>query len=265
MGTPWILRGLVNWLSLLKALIVREARTRFAGGSLGYAWAIIIPVAWILAITIFFGWIGRAAPIAVDLPIFVTTGMLPYLVFRQVITAMMRTCRAQRHLITFGPARPEDLFTAMGFLEIVNAILVSVAILVVVRTFSVAPLPDDPLTVILGLGLAWALGLSVGRFAAVVSVLSDSAQRLVPILLRPFFWISGIFFVASELPAAFLDILWFNPLLHIVELIRSGWFSNFDTALSNVTVPLVATGIFYFASRGIEQTPGVGTAGLVRA
>lgn len=257
--------GFIAWISLLKALMVREARTRFAGGALGYAWAVIIPVAWILAITVFFRWIGRSAPIAVDLPIFVATGMLPYLVFRQIVTAMMRTCRAQRHLVTLGPARPEDLFTAMGFLELVNMVLVSAAILAIAAWFSVVPWPSQPLGIVTAMGVAWMLGMGVGRFAAVIATLSDSAERLVPILLRPFFWISGIFFVAAELPADVMDALWWNPLLHVIEALRSAWFSNFRTDAGTLLLPILASLGFYLASRALEARADVGTAGLVRA
>lgn len=259
-----LLAGLLNWVSLSKALVVREIRTRFSGGSLGYAWAVIIPVAWILAITVFFYWIGRSAPIAVDLPIFVATGMIPYLVFRQVVTSMMRACRAQRHLITLGPAKPDDIFAASGLLEMINAGLVTAAILLVITSFSVVPMVQDPLTVLFGLALAWGLGMSAGRLAAVMAAASDTAQRLVPILLRPFFWISGIFFVAAELPGELHDFLWFNPLLHVIEILRLGWFGNFPSEAADFRVPLIATAALYFASRALEHSPLVGTAALSR-
>ena len=257
--------GFLNWMSLQKALVVREIRTRFAGGSLGYAWAVIIPVAWILAITVFFYWIGRSAPIVVDLPIFVATGMIPYLVFRQVVTSMMRACRAQRHLVTLGPAKPDDVFAASGVLELINAGLVTGAILLVINSFSVVPVAQAPLAVVLGLALAWAFGMSAGRLAAVMAAASDTAQRLVPILLRPFFWISGIFFVAAELPGPLHDLLWFNPLLHIVEFVRLGWFGNFTSEAADIRVPLIATALLYFASRALEKSPLVGTSALTRA
>ena len=254
----------MNWISLLKALVVREIRTRFAGGTLGYAWAVIIPVAWIVAITVFFSWIGRSAPIAVDLPIFVATGMIPYLLFRQIVTSMMRACRAQRHLVTLGPTKPEDIFAATGILELMNAGLVTLAILVVIASFSIVPPAADPLTVLSALGLAWALGMATGRFAAVLASVSDTAQRLVPILLRPFFWISGIFFIAAEMPGQLLDILWFNPLLHIIEILRMGWFGGLASAAADPLVPMVATALLYFGSRCLEQSPLVGTAALTR-
>ena len=256
--------GLMNWTACIKALVVRDIKTRFSGGTLGYGWAVIIPVAWIIAIATFFHWIGRQSPIATDLPVFVATGMLPYLVFRQVISTMMRVCRNERHLLTLGPSEPEDLFTAAGISEAINMVLVIAVIAALMTAVSVVPMPGDPMGVVAALALGWALGLAVGRLAAVAAAISDFAQRLVPILLRPFFWISGIFFVAAELPPEIAQYLWWNPLLHVVELLRSAYFGNFDSQIADPIVPVVAIFVCYLSSRMLERSSLVGDSGLVR-
>lgn len=258
-------RGFFNWLSLLSGLIRRDMQTRYAGGALGYAWAIIIPAAWILAITSFFHWIGRSSPIGTDLPIFVATGMMPYLAFRQAITSMNRGIRAERHLLVFGPARPEDLFTATAIAEALNTLLVVACILSLLAATSLVPAPGNALQAIFGLSLAWALGVSTGRIAALLSLLSDTARRLLPIILRPFFWVSGIFFVAAELPTQIAGWLWWNPLLHITEILRSGYFAGFESTMANPLVPLIAIGAMYFGSRALEFLPITGEDGLARA
>jgi len=240
-------------------------RTRFAGGALGYAWAVIIPSAWILAITSFFHWIGRTSPIGTDLPIFVATGMMPYLAFRQAITSMSRTIRAERHLLIMGPARSEDLFTASALAEALNTVLVVASVATLLAMTSDVPIPGNPLSAIASLGLAWALGVSIGRLAALLAILSDSARRLAPIVLRPFFWISGVFFVAAELPPQVASWLWWNPLLHITELLRAGYFAGFESTFANAAVPLAAIGAAYFASRALQLTPLVAEDGLARS
>jgi len=46
--------------------------------------------------------------------------------------------------------------------------------------------------------------------------------------MRPFFWVSGIFFTAAGMPeSARSHVLW-NPVLHAVELCRAGWFKRYD-------------------------------------
>lgn len=246
--------GLLNWLSAINAIITREITTRFSGGSLGHAWAIIIPVSWIFAIAFFFRWIGRDAPISVSLPVFLATGMLPYLIFRQIITSMMRSLRSNRHLATVGPIKAEDIFTATAILEILNAILISAVVFGLLSLWSDLPTPTSALWSVWGFALACGLGISFGRFAAILSVSSDSAMRLVPILLRPFFWLSGIFFVSTELPQWMLNWLWYNPLLHAIEIIRSGFVPGFSSTFANSLVPVLTIALLYAASRGLEAT-----------
>lgn len=252
---PWA--GLMNWKSAIAAIMVREVRTRFSGGSLGYAWAIILPVTWVMAIVIFFVWIGRSAPVAVPLPMFIASGMVPYLIFRQVVTSMMRVVRANRHLITMGPVAEEDLFTAGALLELLNVIIVCGAILTILFIVSGPITPPNALQAVMGILLAWALGVSGGRFAASVSHYSDTAQRLVPILLRPFFWISGIFFVASELPRTAQEVLWYNPLLHIIETLRAGFLPGFESQFTQPIVPIVAICVLYFTSRALDSARAI--------
>jgi len=155
---------------------------------------------------------GRDTPIPVSLPLFLTTGMLPYLVFRQTITSMMRALRSNKHLITLGPAEPEDIFSAVALLELLNAILITIVVICLTFAWTGVHPIQSPLLALWGLSLACGLGIALGRLAAVLSVISDSSMRLIPILLRPFFWLSGIFFIAAEVPTWALDWLWFNPL-----------------------------------------------------
>lgn len=244
--------GMLNWLSMVAALLRRDMATRFAGDAVGYAWAVITPMTWILAIALFFDWLGRTAPIDADLPVFLATGMLPYLLFRSHVTSLMRVERSARHLVTMGPARPEDIFTATSLLEGLNALFIPAAVLTATAFIGHVPLPHDPLLVLFALSLAWGLGASIGRLAAVLNRFSPAVGRILPILLRPFFWISGIFFIAAELPAEIAAALWWNPVLHVTELLRAGWFLGFESGLATATVPLLTILIAWTLSRGVE-------------
>ncbi len=244
--------GLMNWLTMIRALMERDIATRFSGGSLGHAWAVIIPVSWILAITLFFRWLGRDAPIPVSLPVFLATGMLPYLVFRQIITSMMRALKSNRHLVTLGPAQPEDIFTATAALELINAAMTAAVVLCAAALWTGLPGIHDPLTAVWGFALACGFGIALGRFAAILALISDSAMRLTPIVLRPFFWLSGIFFVAAEVPQWALAWLWYNPLFHAIEIMRSGFFLNYQSLFATSFVPIIAIATIYMASRIIQ-------------
>lgn len=236
------------------ALIARGILTRFSGGLRGYIWVILTPVTWILAIAVFFVFLGRSAPIHVNLPAFLATGMLPYLIFRQTITAMMRAEAQSRHVLVARMASTEQVFAATALLEAINAIFLTIIVLGAVAIVFGLPRVENPLLAGLALSLAWLLGAALGRLLAELCKIMPDTARTAPILLRPFFWISGIFFLAQELPPIIGSWLWWNPLLHIVEMSRDGFFINHSSRFVALEIPLIAivalgAGAMFLATR----------------
>lgn len=237
----------------LGALIERERRTRFAGGSIGHFWAYLTPIAWIAFVVILFRTLGRTPPIYVPAEIFVATGILPYLAFRQTVTSLSRAIPANRSLLYIRPITPHDLLAASALREGMNLVVSSTLIFGSIVIVFGAKLPSDPLQVMLGLGLAWMLACGLGRMIAVIGLMSDNFARFVPILLRPLFWLSGIFYTATELPVATQDILWFSPLFHVTEIVRSGYFDAYSSPFGTLWYPMVVACTLYLLAAPIER------------
>lgn len=248
-----VLDGVANWQALIADLMIRETRTRFASGKLGYLWAFLMPALWIAGLVAFFGYLGHQPAIIAPVPYFVATGMLPYITFRQTITALTRALAANKHLIGFGGIRAADILFAVMLLELVSAMILAALVLIFLNlVFGPADI-IDPFRFLTGLVAAWMIGASFGRLAAIAGHGSDFVTRILPIALRPMFWISGIFFAAVEVPPPVLAILWFNPLLHAVELSRGGFFGLADSGFATLAVPLAAAAMFYLLSRALPQ------------
>lgn len=218
------------------ALTRRDRDTRFSGGVLGYVWAYLIPFSWIAFVVALFELTGRAPPIHTEPALFVATGLLPYILFRQTISSMMRGAVAHRRLLQIRPVRLSDLLLASAAQELVNLAVSALLVFGAILLLTGAGGPDDPVRVLEGLFLAWAMGVGLGRLFSVLGLMSDLIARAVPILLRPTFWISGIFFTATELPGALRDLLWWSPLLHATERIRDGWFAGYASPFDSVTM-----------------------------
>ncbi|MEM6467612.1 MAG: ABC transporter permease, partial [Pseudomonadota bacterium] len=195
----------------LEALMIREVHVRFAGGATSYIWTFAAPVLWITLLVVSFEWLGRRPAILVDVPSFVASGMLPYVIFRQTVTAMGRAMAAARNLRHLG-AGFDDTLLAAGLLEVLNASLLFALIFSGIALIWGPHPVDDALTAIAAVALVSLLGFSFGRLAAVLGQISDAANRAIPLLLRPLFWISGVFFVAAELAEPVSSWLWWNPI-----------------------------------------------------
>ncbi len=235
------------------ALIRRERATRFSGGAIGYLWAYLTPVAFIALIVVSFRILGRVPPIYVSTELFVATGILPYVLFRQTLGSMARTVIANRYLLYFVPVNVTELFLATAILELLNTIVTVVLIFALIMIFSGGSAPFNILGVINGFFMAWAIGVGFGRFVAVLGQWSDTLARSVPLALRPMFWISGIFYTATELPNSAIQILWYNPLFHAIELVREGFFLGYESQISSAWYPASFALVFYLLSLVLER------------
>ena len=230
------------------ALMERERLTRFSGGRLGAAWAILTPVAWITFVVILFRALDRTPAMHVGPEIFVATGVLPYISFRQAVTSMARAYPAHRYMRYIRPVTLNDILLSTILLEALNMMLAAVVIFGLVTLLFGAALPANLPMVMIGFGLAWFLAAGVGRFVAILGLRSDSFARTVPILLRPLFWVSGIFYTAAELPEALQAVLWYSPLLHVTEIIRTGYFAVYGSPIATIWFPIGVACSFYIAS-----------------
>ena len=253
--------GLWNWSSTIHTIMLREVRCRFAGDPIGYAWAFLVPLLWVGTLMGFFTLLGRAPSIPVDTPAFIATGVVPYVLFRYTIASMARLPNTHRGLLHFAGVRVSDMLFAAAVLELLNAFI----ILALVWGFIALlfhPIPiHDPLQAYQGILLTAAIGTSFGRFAAVLGMVSDTAKRMIPVILRPMFWISGIFFIATELPPGLMRYLYWNPLLHAIEITRAGVFLDYTSDFADVRLVLLISAGFLLASYILQSAAGRGHNG----
>ena len=113
-------------------------------------------------------------------------------------------------------------------------------------------LPESVPGVVFSVALAWGIGCGVGRFVAAAGLLSDAFARAVPLILRPFFWLSGIFYTATDLSKEVQDILWYSPFLHITELVRQSYFLGYSSPIASIWYPIAVAAGFFIASVPLE-------------
>ena len=91
----------------------------------------------------------------------------------------------------------------------------------------------DILEVVVGMAMAVCFGGALGMLFSGVSLIAPAWERIQGTLMRPMFWISGVFFAANQLPGEVRDYLMWNPMLHCVEYIRGGFYTTYDARHAN--------------------------------
>lgn len=223
-----LLRGLGAQVQVVSALVMRETRTRFGAHQMGYLWALIEPTIVIFTFYLMFRVVGRASPAGMDPFSFIATGIIPYTLFASSAHRVAEAINGNRALLFYPQVRPIDLVIARSALEAATLGAVFIGLLGGHALWRQELAVDSPLRVIAGLALASGLGSSVGLVFCGLGQLSHLADRARGPLLRPLFWLSGVFFAAGELPDRVRELMLMNPVLHATELVRDGWFESYD-------------------------------------
>lgn len=226
---------------VVHALILRETRTRFGANQLGFLWAVIEPCLFVGTFLVMFSLTERSAPAGMTLFGFMVTGVIPYFLFRETSTRVAVAVSSNKGLLFYPQVRPLDLITARVILEFVTSILVLGILMGAEALWTARGELQNPLGVLCGLVLAAGLGGALGAILGALSLYFPSLERVTGALMRPFFWLSGVFFTANDVPLTLLNFIKFNPVLHCVEQVRDGWYYGYESQHLEVSYPLFWT------------------------
>ena len=231
--------GLLSHADVIWALVRRDALSRFSGNFLGFGWTYVVPLVWIGATYFAFYFFGRRVPVYTDTITFIISGIVPYMAFRYTVNSVAKTNAAMRRLVIFPTVAIEHGVIALALIEWVNAFVVFgfVAALNLVL-FGNGEL-NDPLQFFWGVTLAAGLGASYGYVFVALTEISEGFRQLGVVILRPSFFISGVFFTANELPERVLPFFIWNPILHAVEIARDGMLFHYESRVASSAYPLL--------------------------
>lgn len=209
------------------ALVLRDMRTRFGRTFFGYVLIVAWPLSHLLILMAAYLVTRRVAPVGTSVPVFLGTGVLPYILCLYPARMIMLCVIQNQPLLFFPVVKTTDLILARGILEILTACWVTVifAILLYICGVDIAPLHyQDAIQAILA---TIYLGFAIGFLSAVMYTLTRIWMPIQIGLLILMYITSGVFFIPTSLPETFQNYLWFNPLLHSVEWLRSAYYDGY--------------------------------------
>lgn len=211
------------------ALLMRELKTRFGGRLSGIVWVLGLPLLQLVILV----WMntalrGRLSRGSLDFPVFLMLGLVPYQLFKGLWVQLMNSVQANRGLFGFRQVKPLDAMTARTVLEICIDVVVFVLAMMLLGRFGYHPvIPHDALPVLAALLLLALLGAGLGVLSAVLVDVLPRFGNLVQLISMPMYLLSGIIFSLHHLPAEMLAWLLWNPVLHLVELLRASYVPGY--------------------------------------
>lgn len=215
-------RGAIVEARVIAALMLREIHTINGNAKLGYLWVLIqsvfsIGVFW--AVRHFIG--AGQAPHGMGMAMFLAIGFGVWNIFSNTINRCMTAVSGNKGLLTFPQVTELDVMIARTLVTTATQVLVTALIIVTGTLVLDEPFMLGNLALLLTL-LVFVplLSLGFGLMLSSLAVFVPGLDKVVPMILRILFFVSGVFFSISIFSQSVSEYLLWNPVMHAVELCR---------------------------------------------
>jgi capsular polysaccharide transport system permease protein len=99
--------------------------------------------------------------------------------------------------------------------------------------------------VLMAYAMVLSLALGIGTLNGFLFAVFPIWQQAWSILTRPLFIISGIFFLYDTIPEPYQTYLWYNPLVHVGGLSRSGFYARYEASYAEPLYVFAVSGICF--------------------
>lgn len=231
-----------------RALLLRESLTRLFASRAAWVWLLTEPLFHAAYLTIIFTVIRVRTIGGIDTVVWVLAGLIGFFFFNRTSQQVGNAINANQSLFTYRQVKPIDTALMRGVLEGALMLIVASVVFAGAALFGHPINPADPLAVIEAFLGLWLFGLAWGLILSVVTELVPEAARVVKLITRPLYLISGVMFPISMVPPPYREWLMFNPIAHGLEAARLGFAAHYHAVpeLSISYLYALALGSLFF-------------------
>lgn len=239
---------------ILKLLVTRDLKVRYAGSALGYVWTVLDPLLMTLVYWfIFTKIVHRGAPGSEPYLLFLLAGQLFWGWFAGGVSAATRALRSEAQMV-----RSSNVPRELWVLRVICAKWVEYLFsLPILALFAVVYMKAPTWHIVL-LPVAWLLMflllMGIGLLLAPLNILVRDVERVVPIVMRLMFYMSPVLYsihTVTERVPTLAAVYKFNPVVGPLSLARSGFFPGelrweYVGVSATACVAIFALGLFTF-------------------
>ncbi|MEZ2903274.1 ABC transporter permease [Acinetobacter terrestris] len=212
--------GLTVMRAAIRALLLRELQTRFGQYRLGYVWVFLEPLFTIGIMLFLFGAVMERALPGIEYEIFLINGILPFFMFRSGVTQALSAIQSNKGLFSYRPVKPIDALLARNFLELllkfIAYVFFSLGFLWLGYSISFQHIPE----LLFYWSLLFVFMLAFSLIFMVIGDFSQEIGKFLSVIFLILYFLSGILYSIHIIPAQYREYLLWNPLIHIIELMR---------------------------------------------
>lgn len=245
------LRGIWEYRELLLFLAWRDLKARYAQTTIGFAWAIIQPVAMMLLFTLVFSTFAKLPSDGVPYPIFAYAALLPWGYFSRSLDKGSFSVVAESNLIT-KVYFPRIIVPISATLIGLADFAIAFSILLVMMVFY-GVLPSWQILIMpMFLLLAMLTSLAVSLWLAAVFVRFRDIAAAMPLVTQLWMFGSPVVYPASLVPEQWRWLYNLNPMAGVIEGFRWTLLKTPPPSLDRIAVTiafvsaLLLLGMSYF-------------------
>jgi len=191
----------------------------------------------------------------ISFPVFLINGIIPFFIFSNITNRCINAIESNQGLFNYRPVKPIDTIFSRAILESIIYFFVYVFFMVILGLLG----EDIYVYRIIELAMIWSLlvlfSCGIGMIFMVVANAFHEAEKFLPIIIKPLYFISCIMFPLHSIPKEYWPYLLWNPIVHVVELSREavciGYISDGASLkyLALVSLAIVTLGLAIYRYR----------------
>jgi lipopolysaccharide transport system permease protein len=217
-------KRLARKLFLLKEMVVRDLRSRYAGSGLGIVWAFANPILWMVLYTLVFSVILRvqSPPGFAGFPEFLLAGLLPWMAVQEGVSRCATALTDNAAMVKKTVFPIETLVLSIVIAAVVNQLIAFAVFGAYLAAIGHLSLPWA-LLALPALVVQTALTFGLGCLVATVATFIRDAVPLIGIGLTVVFYATPVVYPADMVPARMRFLLEANPLAHLTAWYRDAF------------------------------------------
>jgi ABC-type polysaccharide/polyol phosphate export permease len=207
---------------LLYEIIKKDIKLRYRRSFLGVFWILLSPILYTIILTVVFStFFNRQIE---NFPVYLLCGRFMFDFFSQGTkkgtNSIMRASIIKR---VYVPKYVYPLGTVIGSFI---TFLISLVILAAVAIITGVQITWSIVYIIVPFMLGFFLVLGLGLTLSTISIFFRDAKHLWGVFLSLIMWSSAIFYPASIIPEQFRLVLIYNPVFHLIDMLRNAIMYN---------------------------------------
>ncbi len=222
---------------VLVQMTLRDLHSQYAGSALGLLWSFVHPLVLALVLWYVFSFGLRAQQVS-DAPfvVWLFCGLFPWTFYSTAVSACCASLAEQSFLVK----KSGFCIALIPLVKIGSALCIHFGFLAILAVFALGHgvVPSWYwLQVLYYAACLCALLVGTGWLVAALNLFLRDVAQVVGVLLQMGFWLTPVFWVPENMPAAFTRWLWLNPVAYIVGGYRgsllhgTGFWLSWDSAL----------------------------------